>query len=455
MKINELKGRLRGEVITSDDAGHAAAHDALIWNGRKPDRQARLIVRAACVEDVQEAVRFAAANGLTVSPRGGGHQFTGIAARADVVVDLGALDALSIDVAARRARIGPAVTNARMASVLGRHGLAFPLGHCGSVPMSGYLLGGGVGWNSGAWGIACFSVLAVEVVLADGRLVTASADENAEIFWAARGAGPKFFGIVTAYHLSLHREPRAILTTVRFYPLEAVDEVATWAERVMSRAPANIEFTTKISAAPPQMPVSGMIVQAISTVFANSEAQARALLDDLGEGAPAGVLHQLDGVPTPFDVLYDLTAKSMPEGHRYAVDSVWSEATYPEVLREVALAMADAPSPESLALVMLRSPVAKRPEDAAFSRIGRIFGAVYGIWQDPAADGQVTAWLRNSIDAIAPLCLGSYVGESDLDRGPRRLAIHSPAAAARIEDLSARFDPEGLFGGPKTKARAA
>jgi hypothetical protein len=67
----------------------------------------------------------------------------------------------------------------------------------------------------------------------------------------------------------------------------------------------------------------------------------------------------------------------------------------------------------------------------------------------------VTAWLRNSIDAIAPLCLGTYVGESDLDRGPRRLAIHSPAAAARIEDLSARFDPEGLFGGPKTKARAA
>ncbi|MCX7888289.1 MAG: FAD-binding oxidoreductase [Rhodobacteraceae bacterium] len=455
MKIKELRSRLRGELITSDDPGLERAHEALIWNGRKPGRQARLIVRAACVEDVQEAVRFAAESGLTVSPRGGGHQFTGIAAKADMVIDLGALDGLKIDVAARSARIEPAVTNERMATVLARHDLAFPLGHCGSVPMSGYLLGGGVGWNSGAWGIACFSVMAVEVVLADGRLVTAAADENPEIFWAARGAGPRFFGIVTAYHVRLHQAPRAILTSVRVYPLDAVDQVAAWAEQAMARAPANIEFTTKISAAPPQMPVGGMILQAIATVFASGEAEARALLAALAEGAPEGTLHRLDDVPTPFDVLYELTAKSMPEGRRYAVDSVWSDATYPEVLGEVVRAMTQAPSPESIALVMLRSPMARNVEDAAFSQIGRIFGAVYGIWQDPVADRPMIDWLRTTMDTIAPLGLGTYAGESDLDRGPRRLKIHSAAAAARIDELASRFDPEGLFGGPGARARAA
>ena len=218
MNTDILQKRLRGAVITALEPRMATESDALIWNGRKPAARARLIVRAACTEDVAEAVRFAGDHGLTVSPRGGGHQFAGIAAGADMVIDLGALDGLRLDVEARTARVEPAVTNARLAAALERHGLAFPLGHCGSVPMSGYLLGGGVGWNSAEWGFACFSVTAVEVVLADGRMIVADATQNADIFWAARGAGPAFFGVVTAYHLSLQEAAKAISTAIRVYP---------------------------------------------------------------------------------------------------------------------------------------------------------------------------------------------------------------------------------------------
>lgn len=454
MQTNALKDRLKGELVTAFDQTHAETHDDLVWNGRKPDRLARLIVRAASVADVQEAVRFAGQHGLTVSARGGGHQFTGIATRADMVIDLRALDGLKIDVAARNARVEPAVTNERMAAALDRHGLAFPLGHCGSVPMSGYLLGGGIGWNSGEWGIACFSVTSVEVVLADGRLVTASATENADIFWAARGAGPAFFGIVTAYHFALQAAPRAILTTVRVYPLAAAETVAQWAETAMARAPASVEFTAKIAAPPPGMPLTGMVLEAIATVFADSEAEGRAILAALGRGAPEA-LHVIDAVPTPLDVLYDLTAKSTPKGHRYAVDSVWSEATYPELLTAIARAMEEAPSAQCFALVMLRSPLAKAPGEAAFSRIGRIFGAIYGIWQDPAGDAPMLHWLRASVDAIAPMCLGSYAGEADLERGGRRLMTHSRAAAIRLTELAAQHDPAGIFVRPQALARAA
>jgi FAD/FMN-containing dehydrogenase len=455
MQTNSLKSRLRGELITAFEEGHAAAHDALIWNGRKPARQARMIVRAANAEDVQEAVRFAAAHGMTVSPRGGGHHFTGIAARADMVIDLGKLDGMRIDVDGRTARIEPAVTNARLAAALGRHDLAFPVGHCGSVPVSGYLLGGGIGWNSGAWGIACFSVEAVEVVMADGRLLKASAQQHADIFWAARGAGSKFFGIVTAYHVRLHEAPRAILTTVRFYPLDKAETVAVWAEKAMASAPASVEFTTKISAPPPGMPAKGMILAAIATVFARSENEARSVLSRLAEGAPSGAFHVVDAVPMSFEALYGLTAQAMPEGRRFAADSVWSDTTYPEMLTKVAKAMAAAPSPASLALVMLRSPQAEMPGDAAFSRIGRIFGSLYGIWEDAVEDGTHFGWLRASMDGIAPLGLGTYAGESDLDRGPRSLKTHSAAAAARIVELSTLHDPAGVFGGPKAQVKAA
>jgi FAD/FMN-containing dehydrogenase len=450
-----LKNRLRGELVTTSDASHAAAHDALVWNGRKPDRQARLIVRAACTEDVQEAVRFAAAQGMTVSARGGGHHFTGIATRADMVIDLARLDGMRIDVDRKSARIEPGVTNLALSAALGRHGLAFPVGHCGSVPVSGYLLGGGIGWNSGAWGIACFSVQAIEVVMADGRLLTASANENADIFWAARGAGSKFFGIATAYHVSLHDAPRAILTSVRFYGLDKAGQVAGWAEEAMLAAPASVEFTAKIAAPPPGIPATGMVIAAIATVFAKSHSEGRSILAQLGEKAPAGALHVLEAMPTPFETLYELTAKSMPEGRRYAADSLWSGGSYRDLLTGFAAAMETAPSPASLALVMLRSPEAAMPGDAAFSQIGRIFGSIYGIWENPSEDGANIGWLRAAMDEIGPLGHGTYAGETDLDRGPRRLRTHSDAAAARISDLALKHDPAGLFRGAKASAEAA
>lgn len=439
MNTDTLTGRISGAVITALEPRLGAEADALIWNGRKPGRRARLIIRAASAGDVAEAVRFAAANDLTVSPRGGGHQFTGIAAQADMVIDLGALDGLKLDTQARTARVEPAVTNARLAAALDRHGLAFPLGHCGSVPMSGYLLGGGVGWNSAEWGFACFSVAAVEVVLADGRMVTASAEENADIFWAVRGAGPEFFGVVTAYHLTLHEAAKATSTAIRIYPAAMAAEVADWAEAVIATAPPCVEFTMKVSPTP-----EGPVLAAMATVFAKTDAEACAIHRALAKGAPEA-LQVIGPMPTPIGALYEATEPSMPKGQRYAVDTLWSDARYGEVLAGVVEGMARAPSEASMALVVLRSNAVATPAEAAFSCHGRIFGALYAIWQDRDADAANIGWLRAAIDRVAPLCTGAYVGEADLDRPDRALPTLSAAARARLCDLCARHDPHGLF----------
>ncbi|MBD3765662.1 MAG: FAD-binding oxidoreductase [Rhodobacterales bacterium] len=368
-----------------------------------------------------EATRHAAAQGLTVSPRGGGHHFTGIAAQADMVIDLGALDGLQIDPARRTARVEPAVTNARMAAALARHDLAFPLGHCGSVPMSGYLLGGGIGWNSGGWGVACFLVEAVEVVLADGRQLTATETQHPEILWAARAAGPDFFGVVTAYHLRLTPAPRAILTGVRVYPAADAAQVAAWAETAMARAPAEVELTLKIAAPPPGVPVPGPLVEAIATVFADGEGQAQAMLADLFADAPAAI-QTIGTMPTPREVLYGFTAQFMPQGLRYGVDSLWSDAPMPQLVARIAAGMAEALSARSLALVMLRSPLTVAPGAGAFSCIGRIFASVHAIWQDDVEDAAHLHWLRATMAAAAPLGHGRYVGEADLDAPGRAAA---------------------------------
>lgn len=439
MNTDLLIPRIGGAVITALEPRLAAEADALVWNRRKPARRARVIVRAASAGDVAEAVRFAAANSLSVSPRGGGHQFTGIATQADLVIDLGALDGLKLDAEARTARVEPAVTNARMAAALERHGLAFPLGHCGSVPMSGYLLGGGVGWNSAEWGFACFSVTAVEVVLADGRMVRASAEENADVFWAARGAGPGFFGVVTAYHLRLHAAATATSTTIRLYPAGMVAAVADWAETVMATAPSSVEFTTKVTPTP-----EGPVLAAMATVFAKTDAEACAIHAGLAEGAPEA-LRVIGPMPTPIGALYEATEPSMPAGRRYAVDTVWSEARYGEVLARMVDGIAQAPSEASMALVVLRSNASETPADAAFSCHGRIFGALYAIWEDEDRDTAGIGWLRATIDRVAPLCTGAYVGEADLDRPDRPLPTLSAPAQARLDDLRATYDPGGIF----------
>ncbi|MCA0845966.1 FAD-binding oxidoreductase [Salipiger thiooxidans] len=450
MNVETLSARIGGTVITRFDPVYDSASDALVWNGRKPERQASLIVRASSAADVQEAVRYAAAAGMTVSPRGGGHQFTGIAARADMVIDLGALDGMSLDVAGCRARIEPAVTNTRLAAALDRHGLAFPTGHCGSVTVSGYLLGGGIGWNAAAWGIACFSVLAVEVVMADGSLITASATEHPDVFWAVRGGGPEFFGIVTAYHVRLYEAPRGATTVVRVYPAGRQTAVALWAERVMAKAPECVEFTLKVDATP-----QGPVIAVIASVFAAGEAEAQAICAALGQGAPDGALEVAGPMPTPIPALYGFTDPSTPKGHRYGVDTFWSDARLADALAPMVEAVARAPSRQSFAVMTLRPNARPVPSEAAFSCSGRIIGVLYGVWPDEEDDAANLAWLRAGLDACRPVALGSYVGEADLDRPGGPLPTLSPAAAARLAELGLRHDPAGLFGNRATQRLAA
>ncbi|WP_353471438.1 FAD-binding oxidoreductase [Salipiger sp. H15] len=440
MTYDILKSRLRGTMITVFDPAHAEACDALIWNGRKPARMAKVIVRAADARDVQEAVRYAAANGMTVSARGGGHQFTGIAARADMVIDLGELDTLRIDVAGRSALVGPAVTNTRLASALERHDLGFPAGHCGDVTVSGYLLGGGLGWNSGNWGIACHSVLSVEVVMADGTLLTASAEENPDIFWAVRGAGPSFFGIVTAYTLRLHEAPRAPTSCVRLHSADQAEAVAAWAERAVARAPALLEFAVKIGAGP-----EGPVIAAVANVFAASEVEAAQVLEEFFRDAPEATLGIVGPMPTPIVALYQMTGESTPKGARYAVDCLWSDGCFEEALLRAVASIAAAPSALSFVLVALRSNARPIPADAAFSRAGRVLTTFYGIWTDEEADAENRDWLGASMHQFSGVATGTYVGESELERSGLALPTLSEAALRRVEELQHRYDPAGLF----------
>jgi len=449
MDINALRDTVRGIVTTRDEVGYETARAGLLWNGRKPSRFPRIVVQAFNAQDVQAAVRFAAANGMRVSARGGGHHFSGISLQDSMVIDLGRLDTLNIDVNRREAVVGPGVTNSRLAASLTEQNLAFPVGHCASVPMSGYLLGGGFGWNSGAWGIACHNVKSVDVVLADGSLVSAGETQHADIFWAARGAGPEFFGIVTAYRLRLQSLPQAIRTSVWSYGLDRIDDVERWMTATMRVVPSNVEFTAVMSSAPPAIAEKALkTVAAVATIFADSEEEAAQILAKIAAGAPEGALAAQLAMETPFDVLYRIIGQFFPEGRRYAADTHWSAAPA-ALMAGLADYVAGAPSPASFALAVVLPPPPPEPmPDTAFSMVGPAFGAAYAIWEHAGDDGENLAWLRKTSDKAASHSLGHYVGEADLDLPERARGSFSRQAYARLLDMQRKYDPAGLFHRP-------
>lgn len=454
MDIEALKESVFGTVMTREDRAYATARADLLWNGRKPPRFPQVIVKAASVGDVQATVRFAAANGVRISVRGGGHNWSGIALQEAIVLDLSALDVIRFDAEECIAEVGPAVRNGDAARAFAARGLAFPLGHCASVPLSGYLLGGGFGWNVGAWGIACFSVESIEVVTADGELRRASAHQNPEVFWAARGAGPELFGVVTGYRLRLRPLPRAITSSVWTYRLADAAAVQRWMHEAMAVAPRNVEFTAVFSAAPPSLAGRvDKVASAIATVFADSEAEAHATLARIAAAAPAGALEIQANMPTPFEVLYAIIAQFFPEEHRYAVDSFWAAPDAGDFLARLARETDEAPSARSFSLgVVLPPPLGPLP-DAAFSMIGPAFGCAYAIWQEPAEDDANVGWIRRTADALAPATVGAYLGEADLDRAGKLHRCFSTPAWNRLKALQAKYDPAGLF--RTTQSRAA
>src|SRR5262245_3724643 len=182
---------LDGPVTWRGDRDYEPTRRGMLWNAWKPARFPDLIVRASSEQDVVAAVTFARSRGLKIAVRASGHSWCGSPLHnGGLLLDLSQLREVSIDPEARTAAIGPGVSSHGLASALAGHALGFPVGHCGHVGLSGFLLSGGLGSNSGVWGPACLSVTGVEAVTADGQLTRADEGQNAALFWAVRGAGP-------------------------------------------------------------------------------------------------------------------------------------------------------------------------------------------------------------------------------------------------------------------------
>src|SRR3954463_4139524 len=246
--VQELRESIRGEVITPRDAGYAEAR--LVWNGAH-DRRPALVVRCADADDVATAVGFARSNDLPIAVRGGGHSIAGFSTCDNgIVIDLSPMNDVSVDPDARRATVGAGAVWADVDGETQEHGLATTGGLVSSTGVAGFTLGGGIGWTMREFGLACDTLVAADVITADGRLVHASGSENSDLLWGLRGGGGNF-GIVTQFEFELHPLGPMVYAGPIFYPAEAAHELLHTFRDWAAVAPDDITAIVNLTTAPP------------------------------------------------------------------------------------------------------------------------------------------------------------------------------------------------------------
>lgn len=444
-----------GEVVERGAPGYEDRRRA-VWNRIVPDRYPDLIVAAASVPDVVAVVDHARTAGLKVAVRTGGHSWVGTSLRdGGVLLDLSRFDGLEVDAGTRRARLGPAVRGAPLAHALAAHGLAFPVGHCGDVPMGGYLLNGGLGLNWGAWKPACFSVRAVEVVTAAGELVVADEDSQPELLWLARGSGPGFPGVVTRFDVDLQPLPAGTTSSTYVFRLEDAATVLPWVVGVAPELPDEVELSTilvgpQLTGMGAMLGLEGRNVIVTATAFSASPEEGARALAPLRScpHASRAVLSQLDA-PTPYEDLAALTGSVLPPDHRTEADAQWSHAATDEIVLALVDHFAQAPSGKSLInTIMPAGSGTGFPRAGAYSMDHRTISLAYSIWDDPADDARNVAWLREAMRIIEPHARGRFLGESDPQVSADRIpSSFTPDAWARVNELRRAYDPLGVFHG--------
>lgn len=439
-----------GPAWAVDDPRYEIQRLAMGWQARKAPRRPDLIVQATSDEDVIAAVRQARAHRMKVAVRSGGHSWVHSGLRdGGMLIDLSRLGDLTIAPDARSAIVGPGLRSRELLSRLAPAGLAFPVAHCGSVAMGGYLLGGGSGWNGRSWGdVACFSVTDVDVVTARGEYVRANENENTDLFWAARGAGPGFFGVVTGYRIQLYPLPKAITTSSWCWPLERARDVAHQLQALDPTLPDAVEMLMFLGTAPEPLrnrcAPHGRMCSVTATAFVDAASDASALLARVSEALPEADRIAVDElIPTPFEQLFAGVDQAFTP-NRYAADTLWSDAPLAELVGRLQAPFEQSPAPLSMVLCEVRRKSRAYP-DAAYSMFAPSFVSVYSVWSDADDDASGSAWLRSAMAAIEPIGAGFYVNEADLTIPDRASGSFAPMNWQRLVALRHEHDPERLF----------
>jgi FAD/FMN-containing dehydrogenase len=443
--LAECRAQLRGAILGPGDEGYEVHRR--VFNGMI-DRHPRLIARCTGVADVLAAVRLARAHNLPLAVRGGGHNVAGHAVCDDgLVIDLSPMKGVRVDPASRRVQAQAGLTWGELDRETQAFGLATPGGMISTTGIAGLTLGGGVGWLLRKYGLTCDNLLSVDLVTADGRVLTASETENADLFWGVRGGGGNF-GIATSFEYRLH-PVTTVLGGFLFYPLDQARDVLRFLRRFW--AGASDDLTTLASfltlPADPSLPVElhHQPVIAVSLCHVGRADDAEAEVLPLRRFGP----HRLDGLGAiSYTELQTMNDAFFPPGLQHYWRSAYLRGLDDDVIDLLVDSFGSVSSPlTGVDLHHLGGAMAGVGSTAtAFGhRDAPYLVNIYAIWTDPAETARHVDWLRTLSEALRPGASGAYVNflADEGETGVRE--SYEAAAYERLVALKHRYDPANLF----------
>lgn len=450
MSVTAFAPDFEGQCWLPADPGFTEAVFGPQFNRRLPDRLPEAVVAAASTEDVIAAVKWARANDWRIAVRSGGHSWAGYSIReGSLLIDTYPMQDMDLDLDRGIVRARPAVKGGETLNpYLGEHDLIFFGGHCPTVCIGGYLLQGGQGWNCRGVGWSAEFIEAIDVVTANGQLVHASETENADLFWAARGAGAGFFGVVVNFYLKVFPRPKAWVRNVYVYPIDLTPQIFRWAYETFTDVDSRVEIVIVGQYLKPEQ-TGGVDVGPVAVV------SAVAITDDpelsLNLLAPFDTCPVIDqaitierAIPTSLSMELEMQYQQNPEGHRYYVNNAWLEGDSDNFADAFADAFSDLPNRKTFTLWYHQAPLPKL-SDMAFDLQSEIYFSAYTVWEDEADDVRMMAWTSSAVKKMEPWTVGQYIGDSDFGRRP--VKFMSDAHFSKLRDIAAKWDADSTFVG--------
>ena len=437
--VDELAGRLRGPLVLPELDGYDEARQ--VWNGMY-DRKPALIGRCVGMADVKACVEFAREHDLLVSVKGGGHNIAGKSVwDGAFMIDLSLMRNVHVDAARLRARAGGGAKWGDFDNETQLYGLATTGGTNTDTGIAGLTLGGGIGWLAGRYGLTCDNLVSADVVLPDGRVLTASESENQDLFWGLRG-GSGNFGIVTSFEYQLYPVP-AVLAGPVFHPFDAATEVLRFYSQFAPGIPDELTTAAGLMHTPDGIPVAGLI-GCWNGPFDTGEQALRPMREF---GPPL-----MDEIQVmPYGAIQAALDAALMPGNRYYLKGHLMSDLSDEAIDILVEHYRRVPSPGTIVILQQLGNAARRvdPAATAFSHRNAHYDLVIiPVWSDPADDEVHIRWARELHDAIEPYSLrASYVnGVSDDDQAVATVkAAFRPETLARLAALKAKYDPTNFL----------
>jgi FAD/FMN-containing dehydrogenase len=445
--IQDFQATLRGELLRPGGDGYDAArtlHNVMI------DRRPGLIVRCVGVADVMSAVRFARTHRLLVAVRGGGHGVTGNALCDDgLVIDVSRMKGLRIDPVGRTARAEPGLTWGELNHDLQPFGLGATGGYISITGIPGLTLGGGLGWLVRKHGLALDNLLSIDVVTADGQLVTASATNHDDLFWGMRGAGANF-GVATNFEFKVHPVGTVLAGPIIHPIARAADVLRLFREHAVG-APDELTWGVLLLTIPESPmfppPLHGVPVVVVACCYAGPIAKGEAVLRTMREfGPPIADLIQ----PMPYSVAQVHADFAWPPGNRnYWKSSFLRELTDPTI-DTIVQQFARVPSPQTVVVVDHNGGGAISrvgADDTAFGHRGWTYNfLITSAWRTPADDERNIGWTKEFWASMQPHVANAVYINYTSDEGAETMeSAYLPGAQSRLVALKKKFDPTNLF----------